>query len=56
LYQVAWLWYDAHKYAMNKANFDDIMLWKNYKPKHIMKDNWEKFQEFMTSNEFKKRL
>jgi len=43
------LWYDA----MNKANFDDIALWENYRSRHPIKDNWDKFQEFVTSDRFR---
>jgi hypothetical protein len=29
---------------------------KNYRPSHIMKSNWKKFQEFMASDSFRMRL
>ena len=48
--------YDTYKYAMNRVDCDVIALWKNYRPRHVTSDNYDKFQEFMTSNEFRRRL
>lgn len=41
---------------MNRVDCDVIALWKNYRPSHVTNDNYDKFQEFMTSNEFRRRL
>ena len=41
---------------MNRVDCDVIALWKNYRPRHVTNDNYDKFQEFMTSNEFRRRL
>lgn len=48
--------YDTYKYAMNKVDCDVIALWKNYRPSHVTNDNCNKFQEFMTSNGFRRHL
>jgi len=49
------LWYSAHKYAKNRVNFDDIEVWKKYKPSRVTKDNWVKFHDFVALEEFKRR-
>jgi hypothetical protein len=41
---------------MNRVDCDVIALWKNYRPSHVTNDNYDKFQEFMTSNEFRRCL
>ena len=48
------LWYDAHKYEKNKINFDIIVICIKYRLSHVIKDNLEKFQEFMASEYFER--
>ena len=48
------LWHDVPRYSINKANFDDIVLWKNFRSRHVTKSNWAKFQEVLGSYGFKK--
>lgn len=48
------LWYDTYKYAMNRPASNDISL-ENHRPRHVLDDNWEKFQEFIASYGFRKR-
>lgn len=45
---------NAHKYAKDKANFDDVAVWKKYRPSHVIEDNQVKFQEFEASKDFKR--
>ena len=48
--------YDAYKYAMNKVDCNFITLWKNYKSRYVTNNNYDKFQEFIVSNEFRMPL
>jgi hypothetical protein len=48
------LWYNTNKNTINKDNFDDIVLWKNYKLRHVIEDNWGVggIHEFVASDGF----